>query len=80
MLQRLSLDEFLELAQTAKRVAVHRVISADRLTPIGVVESLAHEMADGTILESGLYHQDVGRHSFIAFGPVAQFSVRNRVV
>ncbi len=54
MLQQLELHEFMELAKTAKRVAVYREILADRLTPIGIVESLAEEMADGAVLESGL--------------------------
>ncbi len=54
MLQQLELHEFMELAKTAKRVAVYREIPADRLTPIGIVENLAEEMADGAVLESGL--------------------------
>ena len=77
MLQQLQLDEFLELAKTAKRVAVHREIMADRLTPIGIVESLADEMHDGAILESGMCHQDAGRYSFIAFDAMAQLRVQN---
>ncbi|OGT47494.1 MAG: hypothetical protein A3F17_07175 [Gammaproteobacteria bacterium RIFCSPHIGHO2_12_FULL_41_15] len=38
------LDEFLMLAKTAQRIAVHQEISADRLTSIGIIDSLASEM------------------------------------
>ena len=80
MLSQLTLDEFLESAKSAKRVAVYQEILADRLTPVGIVESLAAEMLDGTILESGLRHEDAGRYSFIAFDAMAQLSVQNKIV
>ena len=80
MLQQLELHEFMELAKTAKRVAVYREIPADRLTPIGIVENLAEEMADGAVLESGLRHQDAGRFSFIMYDSLAQLSVKDNIV
>ncbi len=80
MLEQLTLNEFLALAKGAKRVAIHREIAADRLTPIAIVESLAEEMADGAILESGLLHHNAGRHSFIAFGAMAELRVQNKIV
>lgn len=80
MLQQLLLDEFLKLAKTAKRAAIYREIAADRLTPIGIVENLTHEMHDGAILESGMRQQDTGRYSFIAFDSIAQLSVKNNIV
>lgn len=80
MLHELSLDEFLKLATTAERVNVYRKIPADRLTPVGIVESLTHEMQDGAILESGLRHEETGRHSFIAFESMAQLIYKNQKV
>ncbi|HBI22502.1 MAG TPA: anthranilate synthase component I [Legionella sp.] len=80
MLKHLSFDEFLGFAKSAKRVAVFREILADRLTPIGIVESLAEEMLDGAILESGRQQEDAGRYSLISFGAHAQLSAQNGVV
>ncbi len=80
MLQKLSLDEFLAFAKTAKRVAVFREISADRLTPISIVERLGEEMRDGTILESGRQQQDTGRYSFITFNSMAELRAQNKIV
>ncbi len=80
MYQTLSLNDFLTLAKTSTRVAVYHEMSADRLTPIGIVENLKNEMQDGAILESGLHHHDSGRYSYIAFGSIAQLCVQNNVV
>lgn len=80
MLQHLVLDDFLALAKTATRVAIFREISADRLTPIGIIESLKTEMLDGAVLESGLCHQDEGRYSYITFGKLAVFQVQNNII
>ena len=80
MLQRLTLTEFLELAKTSKRIACYQEITADRLTPISIVESLHEEMQEGTILESGLRHEDAGRFSFIAFDKIAQLTVSNNKI
>lgn len=77
MLQQLSLEAFLALSKTSKRVAVYHEISADRLTPIGIATCLSSEMRNGVILESGLHHQDAGRYSFITFDPIAQLTVQN---
>lgn len=80
MLQALSLQAFLTLAKTAARVAVYREITADLLTPIGIVETLKEEMQDGAILESGTRQQEEGRYSFISFGSIAQLIVKNKLV
>lgn len=80
MLRNSSLSDFLTYAQQAKRVAVYREIAADRLTPVGIVESLPEEMATGIILESGASHHSGGRHSFIVFDPVAEISVQNNEI
>lgn len=80
MLQKLSLDEFLAFAKIAKRVAVFREISADRLTPISIVERLGEEMRDGTILESGRQQEDTGRYSFITFNSMAELRAQNKVI
>ena len=52
MLSYLSLEAFLIFAKTAQRVAVFQEITADCLTPMGIVERLADEMLDGAMLES----------------------------
>lgn len=80
MYKTLSLNDFLTLAKSSPRIAVYHEISADRLTPIGIVENLKEEILDGTILESGLHHHDSGRYSYIAFGSIAQLSVHNSLV
>jgi anthranilate synthase component 1 len=80
MLQQLSLKEFKALSHTAQTVAVFKEIMADRLTTVGIVEALRDEMAQGTVLESGLQRAGAGHYSFIAFDSMAQFSVQNQVV
>lgn len=80
MLQQLSLEDFLTLSQTAKRVAVHREIPADRLTPMMLVENLKNEMRDGILLETGLHDPNDEPCSLIAYGSIAQFSVQNKIV
>lgn len=71
MATQLSLTDFLKLAETESRIAIHQEIAADRLTPIGIVESLQAEMTEGVVLESGLQQQQTGRYSFVAFGKLA---------
>lgn len=80
MSQHLNFDEFIKLAKTAKRVAIYRSIAADRLTPIAIMESLAEEMQQGSLLESGLQHHSDSRYSFLAFKPIAQLKVQNAQV
>lgn len=78
MYSTLSLDEFVTMAQHTKRIAMHKEISADFLTPIQIVENLKEEMKEGVILESGLHHQDAGRYSYLAFGALANFTIKNQ--
>ena len=80
MIQQLSLNAFLAMANAAKRIAIYREINAHDITPIHIAESLANEMQDGAMLESGLDHQERGRYSFIAFGSIAELCVRNKVL
>ncbi len=79
-LKQMRLDEFLSLAQGVKRLAIYREMMSDRLTPIGVVEHLQAEMAEGTLLESGLQQTEDGRYSYIAFGLMAQLSARGNEI
>lgn len=73
-LQHMNLETFLHLAQTKPRLAIYREIMADRLTPIGVMEQLAAEMHEGSLLESGLHQSEDDRYSYISFGLLAQLS------
>lgn len=76
MLRTVSQKEFIELAASAKKVAVCREILADRLTPIGIVEVLTEEMTAGAVLESGSIRQEGGRYSFIVFDKMAELRVQ----
>lgn len=80
MLQHLKLPDFIALAQHAKRVAVYREISADRLTPIGIAECLAKELEDGSLLESAIEHQKDSRYAYLAFGTLAKITAKNGLV
>jgi len=77
MLQHLTLEAFLTLAKTAKRVAIFKEISADMITPISIFESLVDKMQHGAMLESGLHGPENGRHSFLSFDPIAKFQFKN---
>lgn len=74
MADQLSLEEFLELAKQGKRVAVFQEISSDFVTPISAYHALKAAGEKAVLLESGEKEEEVGRHSFIGLGPVAQFS------
>lgn len=77
----LSLEDFLLLAKNSGRIAVYQDISADRLTPIGIIEQLSTLLSDGAVLESGLNHQhDEGRYSYISFGKLASLKVLEQKV
>ncbi len=86
MLNPLSLEQFLELAQKSqeskffKRAVFFQEIMADRLTPISLFESLASELKGGSILESGLQQEHTGRYSFLAFEPMAHLELRNKTL
>lgn len=63
----------------AHTIAVFKEISADSLTPIGIVQALATEMENGAILESGRQHPENGRYSYIAFNPCLNVHVKNSI-
>lgn len=72
-------SEFAELAKTSQKITVFREIAADRLTPVGMFESLAEEMKTGVMLESGLHEPGVGRYSFLYFDPMASMSLKDQL-
>jgi anthranilate synthase component 1 len=80
MLKELSLEDFLQLAQSNERVVVFREILADRVTPISIMESLAEEMKDGAVLESASQRHNTGRYSFIAFDLEGKLTVKDHQV
>lgn len=80
MFEKLSEQEFLNLAKKGKRVAVHCEMAGDQLTPINIFLALKAEMHDGSMLESGLQHEDMGRYSFFGFDTEAEFSSKGSVV
>lgn len=72
-----SLEQFIAAAKTGECVAVHAEVLADRLTPVGIFESLQDEMRHGAMLESGMQREEAGRHSFLAFDAMAELRVKN---
>lgn len=80
MIHKMSLEEFIELAKGANRVAVFREVLIDRLTPISIAEALKSEMLGGAMLESGLHQKDKGRYTFIAFDSMAHLYAQGGVV
>lgn len=80
MFSNLSLPEFQQLCQSAKRIALCKEIYADRLTPISIAEVFADELQEGVILESGFQKPGVGRYSMLAFGIVAQLCVTGETI
>lgn len=74
MLQKLSEQEFLNLTKQNKRIAVYCEIAGDQLTPINIYLALRSEIKDGSMLESGLQHEDMGRYSFFGFDTETEFS------
>lgn len=72
MLHKLTKQEFLDLAKSAKRVAAYQEIWADRFTPISIFEALSTKTNQAAILESGMQIPGVGHYSFIAIDPLAR--------
>ncbi len=79
-LTHMTLDEFLHMANGAKRLTIYREVMADRLTPIGIFEQLSVDMQEGTLLESGLHQTEDGRYSYLYFGLMAQLSAQGHQV
>lgn len=80
MFASLSLKAFLDLAQQYRRVAVYKEIATDRLTPVGIFESLSREGINPVVLESGLHSPETGRYSFISFDSIAEFRVEKGLI
>lgn len=80
MFQKLTEQEFLSLTQQSKRIAVYCEVAADQLTPINIFLTLKTEMKEGSMLESGLQHEDMGRYSFFGIDVETEFSSKESVV
>lgn len=74
MFEQLSFEEFKQLAEAHKRVAVYKEFSADLLTPMGALSALQKEHPKVILLESGIVQTHMGRYSHIGFDPVATLS------
>lgn len=74
MLKELTEAEFMQQCRTEKRISVYKELAAENLDPVSVMESLAEEMQDGCILESGLWNAQAGHYSFLAFGSIASLT------
>src|SRR3990172_6021850 len=80
MFPQLEFDEFKKLAQYNKRIAVFRTVPSDKFTPITVFQALQNESAQAVLLESAVESTTMGRYSFIALKPFAQFTAKGCVV
>jgi anthranilate synthase component 1 len=80
MSAQLSQKAFLELARSSKRIAVHRVISAGALTVKHIAESLAAELEEGAIVETGLTQPEKGHYAYFSLRRIGQISVQNDIV
>jgi len=80
MFPQLEFDEFKKLAQYNKRIAVFRTVPSDKFTPITVFQALQNESAQAVLLESAVESASIGRYSFIALQPFAQFSAKGGIV
>jgi anthranilate synthase component 1 len=77
MFTRLSLEQFLEVAKTEKRIAVYQEIPGDRITAISAFEVLGEEARGGAFLESAVQEKDEGRYSLLGFQALAEVRAQN---
>lgn len=75
MFKQLSLEDYLKLSQTRKRVAVYREFPCDDLTPYVCFDMIRRQGPGSALLESAIKDKEVGRFSLIAFDPVGSFRV-----
>lgn len=80
MFEQMSYQRFAELAKSHQRIAVHRTISGDTLTPTRVFLALRSHVNDITLLESNPKEKHLGRHSFLCFDPLLTFSATGNQV
>ncbi|OGV31887.1 MAG: hypothetical protein A3E88_07610 [Legionellales bacterium RIFCSPHIGHO2_12_FULL_35_11] len=67
----MSVDDFANLAKSAKRIAVYKEIPGDKLTPTNVFLALKDKVKDVILLESSLKEKNLGRYSYFCFDPIA---------
>lgn len=75
MFKQLTLDDFLKLSTTRKRVAVYREFPCDDLTPYVCFEMVRRQGPGCALLESAIKDKEVGRYSLIAFDPIGSMRV-----
>jgi len=80
ILHTLSLDDFLTLAHTAKRVAVFHEIPLTHLSPVALFKALDAKGRHGAIFETGLHETDGRALSYLAFDPIATLQAKNGVM
>jgi len=72
MLDRLSFEEFQQLAHENKRVALFCEYSSDLITPMLAIQALSKKEENLIMLESGEKAARIGRYSHIGFDPIAE--------
>lgn len=69
MFDRLSFENFKQLAKSASRIAVYKEIAGDRLTPTNVLLALQKKAKNITLLETSTKELKLGRYSHLCFDP-----------
>ncbi|MCP3679641.1 MAG: anthranilate synthase component I family protein [Gammaproteobacteria bacterium] len=72
MFDRLTLARFCELAKQHKRIALHREIPGDRLTPINSYLALKADAKGASLLESSPKSKPSERYSYLYFNPAVE--------
>ncbi|MES2122204.1 MAG: chorismate-binding protein [Chlamydiota bacterium] len=75
MLKKLSVEEFLKLAEIKPRVAVYQEFPCDDMTPSMCLQALQSKGIGVALLESAIKDKELGRYSLLAFDPIATFRV-----
>lgn len=71
MFSAMSLEHFIEMAETHQNIAVYREISGDQLTTINAFLALEKHCKDITVLETSPKELHRGKHSHICFDAMA---------
>jgi len=80
MFNELSFADFKQLAQSHKRIVVHKEIPGDEVTPINVFFALEKYMQSPILLESNPKEKELGRYSHLFLDPALEIKAFGKQV
>lgn len=80
MFERLTTEQFSELAKESNNVVVYKEIVTDQLTPTQIYAAIEATAKDITLLESNPNEKHLGRYSHLCFNPLVTISATGKQI